>query len=64
MSVRLRGRSIDSVATDMVEGVIRANSLEGDAAQAARTALLGAVSGAGADPATPMPAPPRVADAA
>jgi hypothetical protein len=48
----------------MVEGVIRANSLEGDAAQAARTALLGAVSGAGADPATPMPAPPRVADAA
>ena len=39
VSVALKGRSIGEVATDMVEGVLVANKLEGEAAQRFRAAL-------------------------
>jgi hypothetical protein len=42
VSVRLRDRPFDEVATDMVEGVLVANRLSGDAALRHRTALLDA----------------------
>ncbi len=43
VSVRLRDRSTDAVTADMVEGVIVANRLGGDAALRARTLLAEAV---------------------
>ena len=39
VSVVLKGRAIDDVATDMVEGVLVVNHLEGEAASRFRTAL-------------------------
>ncbi|MFM8305481.1 MAG: hypothetical protein ACKOA9_14515 [Actinomycetota bacterium] len=43
VSVRLRGRPFDAVIADMVEGVVVANRLSGEAALRARTRLAGAV---------------------
>lgn len=40
VAVRLHGRSIDRVAADMVEGVVVANRLEGQAAARLRLRLL------------------------
>lgn len=42
VSVTLRGRPFDDVVVDMVEGLVRANRLEGDAAEQARGTLLDA----------------------
>lgn len=42
ISVQLRDRPLADVTTDMVEGVLRANRLRGDAAGRARAALLDA----------------------
>ena len=42
ISVVLRDRLLADVTADMVEGVVRANRLQGDAARRARAALLGA----------------------
>ncbi|MEX2268477.1 MAG: hypothetical protein WEA75_07320 [Acidimicrobiia bacterium] len=39
VSVALKGRTFGDVATDMVEGVLVVNKLEGEAAQRFRTAL-------------------------
>jgi hypothetical protein len=50
VSVRLRDRSHDAVAADMVEGVVVTNRLTGDAALRARTMLAEALVSA-ADPA-------------
>jgi len=44
VSVQLRGRPFDEVLADLVEGVVAANRLTGDAALRARTALAAAVS--------------------
>lgn len=56
VSVRLRDRPFDAVIADMVEGVVVANRLSGDAALRARTHLAEWVSdlgsGAGPDAAT------------
>lgn len=43
VSVRVRGRPRRAVVADMIEGVIVANRLSGPAAEAARRALLAAV---------------------
>lgn len=43
VAVRLRGRAIEAVVADMVEGVVVANRLTGDAALRARTLLADAV---------------------
>src|SRR5688572_26117469 len=43
VSVRLRGRPLEAVTADMVEGVIVTNHLGGDAALRARTLLTEAV---------------------
>lgn len=56
VSVRRRGRPAEVVVADMVEGVVAANRLEGDAALRARTHLAAAVAGAAAP--TPDPARP------
>lgn len=57
VSVRLRDRPFDDVLVDLVEGVVAANRLSGEAALRARTALAAAV----ADPAgggwTALPVP-------
>lgn len=45
VAVRVRGRSADEVAIDMVEGVIAANGLTGAAAAGWRAALLAAIYG-------------------
>jgi hypothetical protein len=45
VSVRLHGRPFDEVVADMVEGVVVANRLTGDAALRARTALAESVVG-------------------
>ena len=42
VAVRVRGRSRVDVVGDMVEGVVRANGLSGEAATRLRTALLAA----------------------
>jgi hypothetical protein len=42
VAVRLRGRPFAAVATDMVEGTLRANSLAGPDADVHRAALLAA----------------------
>jgi len=57
VAVRLRDRPFDAVVADMVEGVLRANALSGDAARATRVRLLQALQ---ADPEPPG----HVADAA
>jgi hypothetical protein len=51
VSVRLRDRPWDEVASDMVEGVVVVNRLEGEAALRVRTSLLEALGAA-------SPAPP------
>ncbi len=43
VSVRLRDRSFEAVAADMVEGVLVVNRLEGEAAHRMREALAGAL---------------------
>jgi hypothetical protein len=43
VSVQLRGRPFEQVAADMVEGVLVANSLEGDRAQHERVRLTAAL---------------------
>lgn len=47
VAVAVRGRSSRAVVTDMVEGVVVANRLEGEAARRIRAALLAALTGAG-----------------
>ncbi len=58
VSVILRGRRFDDVVVDMVEGVVRANGLAGEAAADARQQLLDAA--IGRDPAGEgdLPSPP------
>ena len=58
VSVRLRDRSHDAVAADMVEGVVVTNGLTGDAALRARTLLSAALVGT----AEPAPAQPALAE--
>jgi hypothetical protein len=48
VAVRLRSRPLADVVSDMVEGVLVANGLRGDAATRVRATLLQAISGAGA----------------
>jgi hypothetical protein len=48
VAVRLRSRPTADVVIDMVDGVIVANALTGDAAQRVRTTLLQAIEGTGA----------------
>lgn len=55
VSVRLRGRPLEAVTADMVEGVIVTNHLGGDAALRARTLLTEAVAGLGAFVGAPEP---------
>ncbi len=43
VSVAVRGRAFEDVAVDLVEGIVRINGLEGDAAAAARHELLDVV---------------------
>ena len=43
VSIALRGRSTVAVATDMVEGIVTTNQLEGSAAELVRRRLLAAV---------------------
>lgn len=43
VAVQLRGRGFERVQTDMVEGVIAANRLEGEAADRLRAALVAAL---------------------
>ena len=43
VAVRVRGRTRAEVVGDMVEGVVRANGLQGEAATRIRTALIAAV---------------------
>jgi hypothetical protein len=45
VAVRVRGRSHADVVRDMVEGVVQANGLDGEAAVRLRTTLLEAVLG-------------------
>lgn len=45
VAVQVRSRPFDRVTADMVEGVVAANGLEGEAAQRIRLALLEMVSG-------------------
>jgi hypothetical protein len=52
VAVRVRGRPRAEIVADMVEGVIRINRLQGEAATRIRTALLAAV----LEPATRSPA--------
>lgn len=59
VSVTLKGRTFGDVATDMVEGVVVVNRLEGEAAHRFRRALLDAV-GASQD----VPEPIRHPEAA
>jgi hypothetical protein len=47
IAVRLRGRPLDAVVRDLVEGVVVANGLAGAAATRLRTTLLEATMGAG-----------------
>lgn len=60
VSVRVRGRPRCEVVADMVEGVVVANGLRGRPAEAARRALLSAVTDFD-EPAAPVRAKPRVA---
>jgi hypothetical protein len=53
VAVQLRDRPFDRVAADMVEGVLVANRLEGEAALRMRAALCQSL----VDPAAPHPAP-------
>lgn len=46
VAVRLAGRPIVAVAADMIEGVVRANGLDGQAAVRVRTTLTRAVADA------------------
>jgi hypothetical protein len=50
VAVRVRGRSRADVVGDMVEGVVRANGLGGEAATRLRTALLAAALDPGETP--------------
>jgi hypothetical protein len=43
VAIRVRGRPWEAVLADMVEGVVVANGLQGDAADQAREALVAAV---------------------
>jgi hypothetical protein len=43
VSVRVAGRSSDAVAADLIEGIVVANALDGEAAVRLRTALWAAV---------------------
>jgi hypothetical protein len=43
VSVRVAGRSFDLVAADLIEGIVVANALDGEAAVRLRTALWSAV---------------------
>src|SRR3954463_7790766 len=47
VAVRLRGRATAAVVADMVEGVVVANGLRGEAAERCRAALTAAVVGDG-----------------
>jgi hypothetical protein len=58
VSVRLRDRPFDEVVTDMVEGVLVANRLVGDAALRHRTALLDAAHRGTPDQGVPVPSNP------
>jgi hypothetical protein len=57
VSVRLRERPFDEVVTDMVEGVLVANHLTGDAALRFRTTLLEAARPGTPSPGSPTPGP-------
>jgi hypothetical protein len=48
IAVRLRSRPLADVVSDMVEGVVVANGLRGDAASRVRATLLQAIGGTGA----------------
>jgi hypothetical protein len=48
VAVRLRSRPLADVVADMVDGVLVANGLRGDAAARVRATLLQAIGGAGA----------------
>ncbi len=48
VAVRLRARPMTEVVNDMVDGVLVANALTGDAAGRVRATLLAAIAGAGA----------------
>jgi hypothetical protein len=48
VAVRLRSRPIAEVVSDMVDGVLVANGLRGDAATRVRATLLQAIGGVGA----------------
>ena len=54
VSVQVRDRSNEAVAADMVEGVVVANRLNGDAALRARTLLAEALGGIGASEPAPV----------
>ena len=47
VSVRFRGRPVQAVVTDLVDGVVAANALSGTAATRLRTSLLEAVTTSG-----------------
>ena len=53
VAVRLRARPAADVLTDMVEGVVVANGLTGEAASGVRVVLLQAVGGSGSGAAGP-----------
>ncbi|MEX2255558.1 MAG: hypothetical protein WEC34_08980 [Acidimicrobiia bacterium] len=55
VSVVLRDRAWDEVASDMVEGVVVVNRLEGEAALRMRTALLEATGDVGPPPSSDVP---------
>jgi hypothetical protein len=57
VSVVLRDRPWDEVASDMVEGVVVVNHLEGEAALRVRTGLLEVVGGAEPDAPAPSSRP-------
>src|SRR5262245_45918943 len=54
IAVQIRGRGFDEIVSDMIEGVIAANRLDGDAAQRVRSMLRSSLgdgeAGAGARP--------------
>jgi hypothetical protein len=63
VAVRLRGRSLADVATDMVDGVLVTNGLAGESAARMRAELLAALR-APEVPAAPVGAPARAGSAA
>ena len=61
VAVRLRGRPWVAVVSDMVEGVVVANSLQGAEADRARSAMWLALEAAELLPPPPLPVPQSVA---